>query len=654
MINRCSLFTYLLFTILFFFCIVFGLTIFYNFRHCSRILLATQEDKYTALIRSSAEEMSLALLNVEDLVRQNIRLFDGMNDPSLEKTTELLALTLESHPDLFGMEIIFSPEGRAARPEGAFSVVYGWREGEEIQTTSERDTEEDYKTAWFRRPYEEKVPSWSEPYYDPVPETLMLTYSVPKLNDAGEVTAVFTADISLEWVDKSLLSLPMGRTGEPFLISEKQEIIVSSHPEWMMSETLQSLAEKAKTPQDAEDFRHISKMIQDKPWGYFRYHRPDRDEYARLYFRTLRQTKWTIGCIIPEREVTELLHQIMRILLVVGVLGISLMGISSWWIARSVSKPLHALSNAAEELAHGMFETELPSSVGRNEIARLVHSFDLMRTDLKRYISDVTETARAKERIRSELNLARSIQYGMVSKNFEPPRRYGIEVYASMESALEVGGDLYDFEMLDDDHFYFCIGDVSGKGIPASLFMAVGKTLIKSTMLALRDPAQVLTRVNQELNRDNEQTLFITALCGVMNRKTGEIIYANAGHNPPILLVPGRPPIYPDMEPGFPLALTEGAQYWNQGMTLPPGGTLFLYTDGATDAENPDAEFYGSSRLLSEIGSLAADSVRGLVESILERIHAFARSAKQSDDITILAFSRENIAENAEKPSQKA
>jgi sigma-B regulation protein RsbU (phosphoserine phosphatase) len=246
----------------------------------------------------------------------------------------------------------------------------------------------------------------------------------------------------------------------------------------------------------------------------------------------------------------------------------------------------------------------------------------------------------AKERMESELTVARDIQMSIVPKIFPPvPNIREIDIHASIESAREVGGDLYDFFFVDDDHLFFVIGDVSGKGIPASLFMAVSITLLKAKTKEGMQTDNILYKVNNDLCADNEASMFVTIFCGIINIRTGEVVYSNGGHNPPYLRRSSG-----DVEPlpchsGLPLGVMEDFAFDRDVVSLKPGDTLVIYTDGVTEAINREEEFFSDGRLedlLRNTGNI--HSARDLVQSISGAVHAFAAGAVQSDDITLLVI----------------
>lgn len=250
------------------------------------------------------------------------------------------------------------------------------------------------------------------------------------------------------------------------------------------------------------------------------------------------------------------------------------------------------------------------------------------------------KTRAEKKRLESELTVARDIQMSIVPKIFPPfPQIPEIDVHASIESAKEVGGDLYDFFFVDDDHLFFVIGDVSGKGVPASLFMAVSITLLKANTKRGMHPDEVLYKVNNDLCADNEASMFVTTFCGILNIRTGEIVYSNGGHNPPYVLKgTGEVEALP-CQSGLVVGVMEDFVFEREFTSLKPGDTLVMYTDGVTEAANARQDLFTEERLedfLRRTGG--AISARDMVLETSRAVHAFAAGAEQSDDITLLVI----------------
>jgi phosphoserine phosphatase RsbU/P len=243
----------------------------------------------------------------------------------------------------------------------------------------------------------------------------------------------------------------------------------------------------------------------------------------------------------------------------------------------------------------------------------------------------------ARNIFKGELKAAREIQMGILPKIFPPfPERSEFDLHALIEPAKEVGGDFYDFFFVDDNRLCFVIGDVSGKGIPASLFMAVAKTLIKTRALTGLSPDQILGVVNNELSEDNPSAMFVTVFCGILNIHTGEIVYANGGHNPPYIVTSNGNVTPLAAEPGPIVGALEDITYRCYKSLLQPEDSIFLYTDGVSEAMDKSESFFTTTRLEEGLHCIAGKKIREAIREIVDRVVAFCNGAEQSDDITLM------------------
>ncbi|MFZ5453874.1 MAG: SpoIIE family protein phosphatase [Thermodesulfobacteriota bacterium] len=329
-----------------------------------------------------------------------------------------------------------------------------------------------------------------------------------------------------------------------------------------------------------------------------------------------------------------------------SLIALCLLGVlSGLFLADRLSQPLMKLGDYAKKLPHQDFssppdpESLIPRRYLKynNEVGYLAKSLDFMEADLREHIRELVKTTAAKERIESELLIAREIQMSILPKIFPPfPHRRDFDIYALIKPAKEVGGDFYDFFLLDDQHFCFVIGDVSDKGVPASLYMAVTKTLIKAMAQHRYLPGEILTRVNRELVSGNTTSMFVTVFLGTLDTLSGRVLYANGGHNPP-LMIRNRAGV--DFLAPFGDALVggmEGLSYKTGELFLAPGEALFLYTDGVTEASNREEELFSEERLLQSLQDLPGASSRATIQAVKARIDEFVAGAPQADDITML------------------
>ena len=305
--------------------------------------------------------------------------------------------------------------------------------------------------------------------------------------------------------------------------------------------------------------------------------------------------------------------------------------------ARTISKPIADLTEMTRRIAGGDFTQQITIRA-KNEIGVLAASFNEMTRRLNESIEHLKETTAAKERIESELQIAHEIQMSMVPKIFPPfPDRSEFDIFAILAPAKEVGGDFYDFFFIDDDHLCFAVGDVSGKGVPASLFMALTKTLFKATAGNGGTPGEILARLNTEICRDNESCMFVTLFCAILNIRTGQVDYGNGGHNLPYYLLQRSVTPLENLG-GRALGLVEQSPYASGRMVLAPGEALLLYTDGVTEAMDSRERLYSDQRLAEFLASNHGSSPRQIVDDLVSDVRSFAGAAPQSDDITALAL----------------
>jgi sigma-B regulation protein RsbU (phosphoserine phosphatase) len=306
--------------------------------------------------------------------------------------------------------------------------------------------------------------------------------------------------------------------------------------------------------------------------------------------------------------------------------------------ARTIARPIADLTEMTRQIAGGDFTRRIDVSAG-NEIGVLAASFNEMSRRLDESIEHLKETTAAKERMESELKIAHEIQMSMVPKMFPPfPDRPEFDIFATLVPAKEVGGDLYDFFFLDQDHLFFAVGDVSGKGVPAALFMAVTKTLLRAIAAEVADPGEVLRRLNEELYRDNDLCMFVTLFCGILSIPTGDVLYSNGAHELPYVLHPGGLRLLANTGGGGALGIAEHPAFQSAGARLGPGESLFLYTDGVTESMDPDGTLFTDRRLEEVLRRAPRSEPRRLLGTVVDAVTAFAAGAPQADDITGLVL----------------
>ncbi|MCK4666742.1 SpoIIE family protein phosphatase [Candidatus Dependentiae bacterium] len=301
-------------------------------------------------------------------------------------------------------------------------------------------------------------------------------------------------------------------------------------------------------------------------------------------------------------------------------------------------KPLCALRCGVEKVAMGdlSFKQEVKSN---DEVGDLARGFNKMTEDLRIYIDDLKRTTMAKEKIESDLRIATEIQGSMLPRVFPAfPHRDEFDIHATMIPAKEVGGDFYDFFFINKNELCFLIGDVSGKGVSAALFMVICKTLLKTEALRGLDPANVLTNVNVLLYPDNDACMFATVFLAILNTKTGKLKYGNAGHNPPILYKIGKDPEYIKVETGLVLGVMDEIEFGKGELDMEKDDILYIYTDGVTEAMDDKQDMFGEERLLEIFNRVKDESPEQIISTILKELNFFVKIAPQTDDITMVTF----------------
>lgn len=491
---------------------------------------------------------------------------------------------------------------------------------------------------WYQLPRELGHAVWTEPYFDQGgSETFITTYSVPfyRIKDGGKHFAgVVRADISLHWLQEMIAEIKLYETGYAAILSRNGTYIYHPMQKLQFNETVFTLAEE----QGDEELWQIGRDMIDGKTGFIERASVRDKKNSFLLYMPLPIGGWSLAFLFPTDEVLKNANELTRNTLIISIIGFLLFSVAILIITGRMTQPIRTLSKATLEIAGGNLHTQLPAISSTDEVGQLSKSFGFMQDSLRKFIADLKKTTATKERIESELRIAREIQMGILPKIFPPFPNYNeFDIFAMLEPAKEVGGDLYDFFFIDEHHFCFLIGDVSGKGVPAAFLMAVTKTLLKVVAEQKFTPSEILEKVNNDLAEDNESCMFVTLFLAILDIRTGDISYGSAGHNPPVLLTKDNASFLEPLNEPIAGAMT-GMTYSTRHMTLAPGDTLFLYTDGVTEAMNTKQELYSDERLRNFLHHTSHDQVSDIIKAVNLSVAEFAGEAEQSDDITMLAL----------------
>ncbi len=468
--------------------------------------------------------------------------------------------------------------------------------------------------------------AWTPPYYDETgSEAFMTTAGCLIRDEAGDIIGMATVDWPLGDISKKISAI-RPTPGSFVLFADVQNDFILANSDVNNREAFpgQSLASVPWFKKDAPGMETLDYLGK----SYYSY---------RIAF----DNGMVLVVNIPVAELEkDINHALMRLVVVLVCFGVLLAAVIQFMLTRFINRPVAYLMKKAGDIGSGNLDVtiDLPSG---DELGELALTLGTMAEDLKPRVHELRTVTAEKERIGAELDIAREIQASMLPSIFPPyPDRTEFDIYASMIPAKEVGGDFYDFFMIDDNRVAVVIADVSGKGVPAALFMVVTKTLIRNHAQMDLPVAEVFNRVNMQLCENNQVGMFVTAFMGILDVRTGEFEYVNAGHNPPLLFSDDATGFLP-IKPGFILGGVKEFCYTSGQTKIHPGDCIFLYTDGITEAENASGTAFGTARLMKtalvwrQQGQSHLDE---LLTCIKRSVDEFAAGTPQFDDITMLGL----------------
>ncbi|MBR4382312.1 MAG: SpoIIE family protein phosphatase, partial [Selenomonadaceae bacterium] len=530
-----------------------------------------------------------------------------------------------------------------------------------------------YHYDWRTRPwYINAIKAGKSTFSDPATnvgadEFRFVGCSAPYFDKNGEIAGVVGLGVSSEDIYATIADTAVSNDGFSFVLNKKGEVIFSSYKGDKISAKVggqdlrlsprKNLAEAATRMVNGEKGTVLVTI--------------DGEEYF-LAFAPMKNIGWSFGTLTPRRDITviaeagrdyfleqveifgtrlqsEFFLIIFAALILLGWFLNTFVSASKALSARFV-RPINELSDGVREIAGGNYEKTLDIKT-EDEIKHLEICFNAMTFALKEYTANLTKTVAERERIQTELDIAADIQSGMLPKDFLV--RDDFEILATMTPAKEVGGDFYDFYMLDKTHVVITVADVSGKGIPAALFMGSSKTVLNNFIVRFYKEnglALAVSAANEKICSNNEAMMFVTAFVGVLNLESGEFTFVNAGHNPPVLYRAEKNSCeFLDVEKNFVLGPMDGISFAEQKISLKRGDLLFVYTDGVTEALNVKNEEYLPDRLIKFMNSTDCRvDLQTLLKNIRGDVSAHVGEAEQSDDITLFALrfngSRKNEA----------
>lgn len=468
------------------------------------------------------------------------------------------------------------------------------------------------------------VGMWSEPYLVEKDSTKVpvVSFITPLKNSRGNIYSSLCANVRLDWLDE----LARREVGHE---SGAKVSVITGNDLYVYYTDSDRIMKNAKNY--PADFENNGENVALQVYSNI------QEFMLRSGNAYVKATGWRVVCDVPLRDDTVLLKavtgiSIFTLLLLFFVIILAIVITVNWQL-----RPLGKIAEATDAIAQGNFNTKLPIIKGHSDISHLRDSFVSMQSELTKYIEDLRATTEKKANMERDLLIAAKIQQGMLLKVFPAfPDRGDIDIYGMQRAAKEVGGDIFDF-LMRDDRLYFLIGDVSGKGVPASLFMTVVGHLFRNVARYSTSASIIVEAINNGLAEGNDEDMFCTLFCGVLDMQTGKVEYCNAGHNVPIWIHDGKTN-FMTPEVNLPAGVLGEFEYKSEEMQLSEGDALFLYTDGVTEAENKDKALFGDNSTLAMVDLLKDMSMKDLSDGVYDAVKQFVDGYEQSDDLTMLCL----------------
>lgn len=610
--------------------VVFSIISIVYYRYARNIVHEDSVEKAHELLANTTLEVDKMLYSVEVAVK-NIAwaIVENINDPEyMYSITERL---LKANPFIYGSAVAFDPYYYSEK--GLYYSPYSYRDGDMIKSKQLGSEDYDYHhMEWYQISYLMRKPYWNEPYFDTDGgEAMMITYSYPLFDKDGDLFGILTADVSLQWLTDQINSIQPYPDSYNFMLGRGGSYLVHKQSDRILNETLFLVALELNDP----NLETLAREMLAGNIGHLT--TQDNTGEAFVFYAPIESTGWSVAVVCPYSNVFAKIQQLKVFLWITSVLGLLIMIIFCYTTIKRHTAPLNAFAMSANEISQGNFSAELPRINSKDEMMLLHDSFEFMQHSLVNYMNELKATTANKERIESELRIASIIQMNMVPKVFPPfPEKKEIKIYATINSAKEVSGDLYDF-FVEGERLFFIVGDVSGKGVPASLVMAFICSMFRIVASYFQSPVEIVTALNNSLSERNEANMFVTFFMGVLDLKSGHLQYCNGGHNPPLIMTPDGKVSHLETNSNIPLGIFSTFAYEGGETVLPAGSSIFLYTDGVTEAENSSKELYSEERLVKLLENIPyKDDPEAVIKTVLDDMKEYCGEADQSDDITML------------------
>ena len=593
------------------------------------------EERYEAIMEMVSEKLGRILLSQEIGVKNLAdELRNSLQSP--ESVMQAMEREIKLNDYTQGFFVAFDP-GYFPEYEKWFEV-YMKKDQDHARNIGSAD--HDYLSSdWYNKTKPKRKGLWSEPYYDNVGQNdNVCSFTMPLYDKDGRLAGVCGTDMSLEWLAEELKKINANsfdinddKYFYTFIINNDGTYIAHPDKERVMKKNVLSFIDKS-----SGDDQVIQDMMQ---MNYGIAPVTIDGVSSNIYYAPLGATNWSMAIVIPQLAIWMPFVIMMVPLALIIVIGLLVIYSFCHSIIHHAVKPIGALAQSTEEVAKGNFEAPLPVIKHQDEVCELRDSFASMQKSLVKYIEDAKEKAVREAALFHDLTVAKNIQMSMIPVKFPPfTERKDIDLYGYLAPAKSIGGDLYDF-FIRDDKLFFCIGDVSGKGIPAALVMSVMHFMFRIVSNKEDDPKHILETMNNLYASENNSSIFCTFFLGVLDLKTHLLHYCNAGHELPILIT-NEVNVIP-VKANLALGLFKGKVYRPEEIQLSPGSVFLLYTDGLKEAINKDEECFGMERIkasLQQVVDKGPADASVYIRKLVNDVEDYMDDVPQADDLTLLAI----------------
>lgn len=594
-------------------------------------LMAQSRHEIDGLAEQSARALQATLGSVTVSARTLAASVRGIGHAPRQLDAVLRA-AVEGDPDIAGAMLILEPDALAdGDPEHSWYVR---RDGAGYYVQPMRYPGYDYhQQPWWSRTIGGGREWWSEPYRNAATGgEYFVTYNLPlRRTPDGAPVGMVSLDVPVHRLRDLVGVSAEDDAIQRMLLSPERRYVLHPQPALEMTR----VDDQVRRP----EFRFLQPLLAAVRAGGGELDYVDAQGGKRLALvRPIGDSGWTLALSVSERYVLAGLKQVTRRVIFGGLAAIALMLLLLQLVARRITGPLASLTDSARHFDAGEFDRPLPHTERRDEVGLMARAFDHARGSIKAQMAQIEQMAAARQKLDSELSIAREIQLSMLphDRALSRPGR-SLRAQALLEPAKAVGGDFYCLFERDGDSLWFAIGDVSDKGVPAALFMARSITVLEIAAGRADTPARALREAAARLADNNDACMFATVLCGAIRLDSGELALASAGHEPPLLRRADGSAEFVALASGPPLGIDTDADYETWRGTLQPGDALVAYTDGITEAFDARLRAFGSDRLRQNVRDCKDPDL--LCSRIVAAAHAFADGAPQSDDLTVLALS---------------